>query len=469
MKTTKATLGTFSQSISEDLLPKTFQDAIRITRSLGIPYLWIDSLCIVQDDPEDWQEEASKMKDVYAGSILTIAASDGEDSHWGCLPNDEHSIEVVPGEYSNKTRSSGKQGLKPNTPEVDVRVYSFDMGENSTRSRKHAMVRLQGLSPHSARRRAHLSTRGWVLQEQILSRRTIHCMDNEVHWQCRCLYHTQSGQIFHGDGSEYGFGLHQETTVPTTLQMWPKWAEDYSRRSFTILTDRIPAYAGITKYYQSIMGQEPLLGIRQDSLAKDLSWLRAGPERGTIGISLPSWTWLSCNAPLWIDRWGYEKEKEEDIEDHAFPVTFHVKWTGPSMTSSLESTKLILQGPVKKLSLRLAPETKDFNPPYFLVGHEETDFSKHPLPWNCSGQFDKEGCFGNPSVAYTCLLLRSRRRKSVKGHKETFLLLEESGERPNNPKIDVDGHLSFRRVGIAMIRGSERTFHDAETMVLELV
>ncbi|KAH7076852.1 heterokaryon incompatibility protein-domain-containing protein [Paraphoma chrysanthemicola] len=56
-------------------MPKTYHDAIVITRHLGVRYLWIDAICIVQDDPEDWRAEAAKMKDIYQNSYCTIAAT----------------------------------------------------------------------------------------------------------------------------------------------------------------------------------------------------------------------------------------------------------------------------------------------------------------------------------------------------------------------------------------------------------
>ncbi|KAL3292715.1 HET-domain-containing protein, partial [Colletotrichum asianum] len=75
LKTTRQTVEAFCQEIPERSLPKTFRDAIRITKSLEIPYLWIDSLCILQDDPDEWQREASRMKDVYSGGVVTISAT----------------------------------------------------------------------------------------------------------------------------------------------------------------------------------------------------------------------------------------------------------------------------------------------------------------------------------------------------------------------------------------------------------
>jgi hypothetical protein len=65
-------------------LTKTFQDAIAIARSLGIAYLWIDSLCIIQDDAEDWDKESRRMCDVYGGSSLNIAATAAPDGSYGC-------------------------------------------------------------------------------------------------------------------------------------------------------------------------------------------------------------------------------------------------------------------------------------------------------------------------------------------------------------------------------------------------
>ncbi len=73
--TTRATLDDHKAGIAFSSLPKTFQDAVKITRKLGIRYLWIDSLCIVQDDPADWQAEASRMATTYRNSWLTVSAT----------------------------------------------------------------------------------------------------------------------------------------------------------------------------------------------------------------------------------------------------------------------------------------------------------------------------------------------------------------------------------------------------------
>jgi hypothetical protein len=86
-----ASLREFQEAIPQEALSKTFCDAIFIARGLGIFYLWIDSLCIIQDDPEDWRTESAPMSSVYGGSTLNIAASAARDGRVGCFFDRERS------------------------------------------------------------------------------------------------------------------------------------------------------------------------------------------------------------------------------------------------------------------------------------------------------------------------------------------------------------------------------------------
>jgi hypothetical protein len=71
-------------------LPRTFQDAISYTRRLGISYLWIDSLCILQDDKDDWERECVMMGTIYRNSFLTLAATAAEDGSRGLFCERQH-------------------------------------------------------------------------------------------------------------------------------------------------------------------------------------------------------------------------------------------------------------------------------------------------------------------------------------------------------------------------------------------
>jgi hypothetical protein len=83
--TTRRNLEIRKREISLNDLPKTFRDAVTGTRQLGVQYLWIDSLFIIQDDRLDWEAEASRMADVYTNSYLTISASSSRDTNSGCF------------------------------------------------------------------------------------------------------------------------------------------------------------------------------------------------------------------------------------------------------------------------------------------------------------------------------------------------------------------------------------------------
>ncbi|KAF4427738.1 hypothetical protein CGGC5_v004982 [Colletotrichum fructicola Nara gc5] len=84
-KTTKATLGRYKSRLIWADLPKTFQDAITVTRALGIDFIWVDSLCIIQDDPDDWAKEASQMASIYRKAYITIAATSAAGGEEGFL------------------------------------------------------------------------------------------------------------------------------------------------------------------------------------------------------------------------------------------------------------------------------------------------------------------------------------------------------------------------------------------------
>jgi len=89
LKTTIATMTDRQAAISMASMPLAFQHAIMVTRRLGFRYIWIDSLCIIQDSKQDWKEQAAKMQHVYEGAILTIAADAGDNSTSGLTCTDK--------------------------------------------------------------------------------------------------------------------------------------------------------------------------------------------------------------------------------------------------------------------------------------------------------------------------------------------------------------------------------------------
>jgi hypothetical protein len=177
--TTRANLADHFREISWSSLPKTFQDAIIITNGLGIEYLWIDSLCIVQDDKEDWGRESAEMKNMYGNSYLTIAAAAGEDSRYGLF-------------WTEHSEKSQHQEARPASCARDTLISDT--------------------SP------SPLFNRAWVLQERLLASRILYFCDNEVIFECSNHIRCQCS------------GINTTSPIPDP------WA------SRGIRTDKVPAY-----------------------------------------------------------------------------------------------------------------------------------------------------------------------------------------------------------------------------------
>jgi hypothetical protein len=134
------------QGFSYDELPKTFQDAVQVTRLLGKQYLWIDALCIIQGPDGDWNSEARSMEDVFASAYCTIAASSARGWGDGFLKPNLDSPGI------------GMRG-SPSTPPCTC-DFNNDVDEGA------------------------LMKRAWVLQERVLSRRILHFVGTHTYWEC---------------------------------------------------------------------------------------------------------------------------------------------------------------------------------------------------------------------------------------------------------------------------------------------
>ncbi|KAF7903503.1 uncharacterized protein EAF01_006552 [Botrytis porri] len=142
--------------------PQTMKDAIVITRRMGYRYLWIDSLCIIQDSPKDWAVESLKMADVYGGASLTIAAEASVDTASGIFD----SSNAFHKRHSEKYNFS-IEGYHPSTSREYGRVYLRDIVDSNPFERAGCLRR-----------------RAWALQEDLMSRRLISFGEEQLYWRC---------------------------------------------------------------------------------------------------------------------------------------------------------------------------------------------------------------------------------------------------------------------------------------------
>jgi hypothetical protein len=155
--TTRANISARKHKIELSGLPKTFQDAILITRELKLRFLWIDSLCIVQDDLIDMDRECAEMSNIYSYSYCTMAASDSVDGSGGCF----------------------KQFKTSSISTCSFRCRSI----NNTRSAEITIYR--GFNDWISALNGPLQKRGWALQERHLSPRILHFTNLRLLFECR--------------------------------------------------------------------------------------------------------------------------------------------------------------------------------------------------------------------------------------------------------------------------------------------
>lgn len=185
--TSQTNIREFQAGIDWSALPKTFQEAIIVALRLEIRYLWIDALCIIQDDQIDWDTEAAKMGDIYQNSYLTIAATSSPSSE---IPF----LRPRPPEYKPKTI----RFFNPHRLSNAINNPSFFGGTGDIiplRIRQgptlHGVHLSELLNPriHGA-----LTTRGWALQERVLSTRIVHFTDEGIKWECRMSIRNEDQQ-----------------------------------------------------------------------------------------------------------------------------------------------------------------------------------------------------------------------------------------------------------------------------------
>lgn len=270
IKTTEATVQSRKDRIAFTELSQTFHDAVELTRQLDQRYLWIDSLCIVQDDGEDWAKEAARMAKVYSNSLCTLAALSSADGRGGCHreADVQRSLNNRFFDYVTSLESSGIR-LFPKEPTDWTADY------NGTRDEQDQMT-----SP--------LRYRAWVLQERELSRRSIHFGKNQLLWECKTIKGSAQlpwCEMQRNSGLKYPSG-------------WFRLIEDYTLRGLTKSSDKLPAVAGVADENQPHNGQY-LAGLWSNQFPAALMWQSMDPyARRHEAYRAPSWSWASIKGQI---------------------------------------------------------------------------------------------------------------------------------------------------------------------------
>jgi len=276
-------------------ISKTFQDAIIVARSLNIEYLWIDSLCIIQDDSADWIRELKEMCNIYENSQLTIAATSAPNATAGLFLKDR---------IRHKICGSTSTGTN----------FRFIVCKTDN---THPNKAMEG---DPAFEIWPLLKRAWVLQERMLSPRVIRFGKTELMWECRHLARCEC-EIFKRndlvDAKSKNFELLTQSTNASLIEAWHRLIETYCPLGLTVLSDKFPALSGLAKQMAKLRPRATYLaGLWSDSLERDLLWINGDTGVPEIQIPIPaerhapSWSWASTNGNIsHIQNGSFQDEK----------------------------------------------------------------------------------------------------------------------------------------------------------------
>lgn len=282
-------------------LSQTFQDAIVACLALGFQYIWIDSLCIIQDSEADWLKEASMMQMAYQNSAFTISAT-GRDTmvkglgslrHLGCTTQ-------------NAITSLG----------TDIRrclIYDRDFWNTYV---------LQ----------APLMERGWVLQERLLSPRILHFVQGQLAWECNtletCELYEAVPPMHIAKSSKYVTRAPRRDMRPTMQtdrdfsvhrEKWQNVVETYSKCKLTQQFDKLIALGGIAALFNHHANDQYIAGLWRSHLVRDLTWDIFRTFRGrrmqNHEYRAPSWSWASVEGPVNFARWCRFETDRQDLAE----------------------------------------------------------------------------------------------------------------------------------------------------------
>jgi Heterokaryon incompatibility protein (HET) len=307
-KTTTTNKAAFMENIEWQSLTKTFQDAVTLTRKLGYDYIWIDSLCIVQNNPQDWKTQASRMATIFVNAELVISAASSKDGSGGLFKNREP-VQIIASKNTETTMTVQEYA-------DDHRVIKLPGSEVEYIVRdaaRHAQWDSNYLISKSAGRKYNpLLQRAWAFQERLLATRIVHFADHEIIWECKsgrrceCMHLDQVDGLPILERSEENTKLLFDEATSGLFDMrqynlnviWAKVIESYNERALTYEDDRLPALTGaIERMHRVYRDDECVSGLFIADIPRCLLWQVPNPGIRHKEYTSPTWSWASVLMP----------------------------------------------------------------------------------------------------------------------------------------------------------------------------
>ena len=298
-RTTMANLSEYTRGLPMQQLPATILDAIALTRSLLIPYLWVDSLCIIQDLEEDKIREIATMAQVYKNSWVTFSAARASACNEGILGIQEDTA-------ARLSKSSTIPVTCPNDSLGSAMLYP---------------ARFQ-MAPkwYSREGKVPVNNRAWTYQETLLAPRVVSYYHDAIEFKCLAGLHSNDGlkaeeleqfkpadqrqakldSVFFLDSKD---GL-SAAEFPNLEVLWSRVVAEYSFGRLSYPDDKLPAVSAIASEFQRLSGDTYLAGLWRRSLVRELQWQkwpwRIGTTESTTAprraYRIPTWSWASIDG-----------------------------------------------------------------------------------------------------------------------------------------------------------------------------
>jgi hypothetical protein len=295
-------------------LPQSLKDAIQVTRNLGLTYLWIDSLCIIQDDPVHKAQEITRMAAIYRGAHLTISAA------------------------SSPAATDGF--LHPRSPSpIRKHILSLQMICSNGSKGQIYIYRTEHPSP---RTEDTINTRGWTLQEHLLSPRLLIYGAWQMRWVCQAAQCADGGPtgVYPRSFENLTSKLQSSRTYSVIWEdavaaldagrnvkvrkcmleldgmrgLWARVVEEFTRRKLSVADDRAAAIHGIAARYGELVRDRYVAGLWMGQLAAQLVWKRPsaydGPTRSPGVRRKPSWSWIGVDGAV---SWDLGRAREKPV------------------------------------------------------------------------------------------------------------------------------------------------------------
>ncbi|KAF8864600.1 HET-domain-containing protein [Acephala macrosclerotiorum] len=299
LKTTRESIVSHREGIDLTILPQTIQDAVFVCRKIGVSYLWVDCLCIIQNDERDLERELAQMPYIYQGALVTIYAASARSVQDGFL-------QQRPLYYKE-------------FPPIKLRF-------ESSSDREDYLVLAEWVFHHyqdRGERDDPLDRRAWAFQERMLSPRLLVYSSRELTWQCR-----------HGDRrvgntrTDYTSSViwrdrHDLPCVPgTEMPRWESIVQKYTRCSLTLPSDKLVAIAGVADVYRREHRMTYEAGLWKEDMPISLCWYvkSSGIQKIVREYRAPSWSWASVDGEISWEGHSYSESMVTLIDAETTPL-----------------------------------------------------------------------------------------------------------------------------------------------------